>query len=85
MEKKTREYYLSLLQVGNIIAFRIDDLMFSGKVIEMGIDIHKVQTKNGSIYLVRNNEIAWVKNGSHWPIGIYNALKYSKNAAKLGG
>lgn len=82
MEKKTRKYYLSLVQVGNIVAFRWMDKMFSGKIIGTDPIGWLIQTKNGSLYVVGKDDIAWVKNGSHWPIGIYNALKYSNGAAK---
>lgn len=82
MEKKTREHYLSLVQVGNIVAFRWMDKMFSGKIIGPDPAGWVIQTKNGSLYVVNKDSIAWVKNGSHWPIGIYNALKYSNGAAK---
>lgn len=75
--QKSREYYINLLRVGNIVAFKYDDNMFSGKVIEIADDI-VVKTKNGSVYTIKKDSIVWVKNGTHWPVGIYNALKYLK-------
>lgn len=82
MKNKTRNQYLEMIQPGNIVAFRFLDKMFSGKVIEPVPNGWTVQTKNGSLYVVEKDNIAWVKNGSYWPIGIYNALKYSNGAAK---
>ena len=32
MERRTREEFLSNLQLGNIVAFRVGDYMYSGKV-----------------------------------------------------
>ena len=81
---KTREEYLSTLSVGNIIAFKVGDNMFSGKVESIVRDtelghIIMIKTKNGSVYYPHLSEIVWIKNGSRWPIGIFNALKATKN------
>ena len=76
---KTREEYLSTLSVGNIIAFKEQDDMYSGKVEEILGDIYMIKTKNGSVYYVNIDNIIWIKNGSHWPKGIFNALKATKN------
>ena len=81
---KTREEYLSTLSVGNIIAFKVGDNMFSGKVESIVRDtelghIIMIKTKNGSVYYPHLSEIVWIKNGSRWPTGIFNALKATKN------
>ena len=76
---KTREEYLSTLSVGNIVAFKVDDNMFSGKVENIECSNITIKTKNGSVYYPNLSEIIWIKNGSHWPKGIYNALKATKN------
>ena len=81
---KTREEYLSTLSVGNIIAFKVGDNMFSGKVESIVRDtelghIIMIKTKNGSVYYPHLSDIVWIKNGSRWPIGIFNALKATKN------
>ena len=52
---KTREEYLSTLSVGNIIAFKVGDNMFSGKVESIVRDtelghVIMIKTKNGSVY-----------------------------------
>lgn len=78
-EKRTRGHYIDNLQPGNIIAFRIQEDMFSGKVIEINDFDVVVKTKNGSVYNPTKDDIAWIKNGSHWPVGIFKALKYSRN------
>ena len=79
-----REQFINNISVGNIVAFRINSGMYSAKVIEVR-DTNKplvVQTKNGSILYVDRQDVAWVKNGTHWPAGIYNALKYTKGASE---
>ena len=64
---KTREEYLSTLSVGNIIAFKSNE------------DTITIKTKNGSVFYRNRCDIVWIKNGSRWPIGIFNALKATKN------
>ena len=79
-----REQFINNISVGNIVAFRSNSCMYSAKVIEVR-DANKplvVQTKNGSILYVDRQDVEWVKNGTHWPAGIYNALKYTKRASE---
>ena len=76
--EKTKQEYISNICVGNIVAFKIEDLMFSGKVIEVSEDKVTIQTPNNSIFYVERENVVWVKIGTKWPVGIYNALKYSK-------
>lgn len=76
-EVKNREHYLSTLSEGNIVAFNLDGNMYSGKVVSTEFDSIAVKTKNGSVYFIHKEDISWVKNGSHWPQGIYNSLKFS--------
>lgn len=79
---KDRSYYLSKLSVGNIVAFNVNNFMFSGKVTEIfepGNEYRcSVRTKNNSVYFLVEKDIVWIKNGTHWPLGVYNALKASK-------
>lgn len=76
---KTREEYLRTLSVGNIVAFKSNEDMYSGKVEEINEDTITIKTKNGSVFYRNRCDIVWIKNGSHWPIGIFNALKATKN------
>ena len=78
MELKSKKDFIENIQPGNIVAFKIEDDMYSGKVIGICEYGFTVKTKNGSVYYPTRDDIAWVKNGSHWPVGIYNALKLSK-------
>lgn len=80
---KTKKDYVDNIQIGNIIAFKVGEDMYSGKVIDIsiyseGVFQYTVKTKNGSVYFPSVDDITWIKNGSHWPVGIYNALKLTK-------
>lgn len=81
---KNRDFYIDNIQEGNIVAFTIGDNMYSGKVVSIIKQDEKlgslftIKTKNGSVYYVHPVEIVWVKTGSHWPNGIFNALKESR-------
>ena len=75
MKPKSREFYLKSISIGTIVAFKNSDKLFSGKVIEIKNDKLTVQTKNCSVYYIN---VAWVKNGTNWPVGIYNALKITR-------
>lgn len=81
---KTREEYLANLAVGNIVAFKNDEYMYSGKVEAFSNGTVTIKTKNASVYYIRIEDIIWVKNGSHWPKGIFNALKATKNRRSEG-
>lgn len=75
MDKNDREFYLNLIEVGSIVAFVESGKMLSAKVAKIEEESYTVLTKNGSVYYPTKNDIVWVKNGSRWPRGIYNALK----------
>jgi hypothetical protein len=84
--KKVKGDYINAIEPGVLVAFKSEDKMVAAKVIskhEKEVDggiipYVKVETKNGSIYFVDNVDIAWVKTGSRWPAGIYNALKQGR-------
>ena len=79
-QPKTREYYLSMVKPGNIVAFNYQGNMFSGKIHKVEGNTCDIKTSNGSLYYVEKKDIVWVKNGTHWPVGVYNALKASKGS-----
>lgn len=77
--KKEREYFVNNIIPGNLVAFTVLQLdgykqMLCGKVLEVYENKFVIQTANGSIFYPKRKEIVWVKQGSKWPIGIYNAL-----------
>lgn len=73
--EKSRESFIKNIVTGNIVAFKSEKGMFSGKIVEISDDTFTIETKNKSIFYVESENIVWVKNGTHWPEGIYNALK----------
>lgn len=75
-----REDLLNNISVGNIIAFTdTSQEMYSGRVVEIKDKTLVVRTKNGSVFFVDRSHVTWVKNGTRWPTGIFNALKYTKS------
>lgn len=72
---KTKGDYINNIEVGVLIAFKVQERMVSAKVVQVNENDVKVETKNGSIYYVGKESIAWVKTGNRWPSGIYNALR----------
>lgn len=74
----TREDHIKSIQVGTTVAFKLGDQMFSGKVHQINDGTFTIQTQNNSIYEVPVDDISWVKTGSRYPQGIYNALKHTK-------
>lgn len=71
-----KEDFLKKVKVGSTIAFIQNDLVLSGKVIEIRNNLLVVRTKTHSIFFVKPQDFVWLKVGSRWPTGIYNALHY---------
>lgn len=71
-----KEDFIKKVKVGSTIAFTQDDLVLSGKVIEIRNNLFVVRTKTYSIFFVKPQDFVWLKVGSRWPTGIYNALHY---------
>ena len=78
----TREEHLENMVCGNIVAFTTGMDMYSGKVVSVEGNYVTIQTPNGSVFYKKKDDVKWVKNGSKWPVGIFNALKRSKNVAQ---
>lgn len=77
-ERKSRAYFIEHMKPGNVVAFTCGERMISGRVKAINDSKVTIRTKNGSIFFVPKGEIVWVLTGSHWPVGIYNALRYRK-------
>lgn len=71
-----RKDFLQKVKIGSVIAFKQDDRIVSGKVIELRPNQFVVRTKSCCIYFVDHKDFVWLKLGTHWPLGIYNALYY---------
>ena len=75
---KTKEDFINLITLGSNIAFKFNNYMLTGKVLEINPDSYVVRTLNNSIYTISKKDIVWVKKGSKYPKGIYNSLIYTK-------
>lgn len=77
-----RENYINNLEIGRIIAFSLSGRMMTGMVVEIKDEEngkkYTIKTKNNSVYYITASDIVWVKTGSRFPKGIYNALKLGK-------
>lgn len=86
--KVTKEQYIANMEVGNVVAFTVETeqglKMLSGRVMKITNNHCTIQTKNGSVFFPNKSNIVWVKTGTKWPLGIYNALKYT-NGGKHNG
>lgn len=64
-----------------MVAFRNKEEMYSGTVQEVSEKV-TIKTNNGSVYFIEKSDIVWIKNGTLWPIGIYNALKETRKGKR---
>lgn len=78
MEVKKREDFVNKATVGMTIAFIENGSMLSGKIHEVRENEFVVRTKNCSIYFVKKKNVVWVRTGTFWPTGIYNALRHDR-------
>lgn len=77
-----KKRYENSVQLGTIVAFVVNEnVMFSGKIVEIYQDKFGIQTKNGIKYLVKKSDVKWYKTGSRWPKGIYQELVKEKKYA----
>ena len=70
----TKNDYIKSITPGCVIAFNYKDGMYSAKAVSIDNEFVTVQTKNGSMYKVKLEDVTWVKNRPYWPIGISTAL-----------
>lgn len=77
--------YINKVEKGTIIAFNVksknDVKVKSAKVIKKSTkeNVLKCVTSYGKEYIVKFEEVIWVKTGSRWPRGVYNLLKGIKD------
>jgi hypothetical protein len=76
-----KKRYERTATVGMIVAFYINESLFSGMITEIHQEKFAIQTKNGNRFLVNKKDVAWYKTGKRWPKGIYEELtRRGKNA-----
>ena len=80
-ERKERKIrYLRTVEPGTIVAFKNEEThnsARSAKVINRDVKNGKLklETKYGAIFIVKFEDIIWVRTGSRWPKGVYAELK----------
>ena len=73
-----RKAYVENIAIGTIVAFRTQDgKVKSAKVINKSSKYRrlKLETKYGAIYVIKYEDVIWVKTGKRFPRGVYNLLK----------
>jgi len=74
MENKAK--YIENLEVGTLVAYRVSaDKIKSGKVTIVASNAVEVEDYEGLVYIVKKEDIIWVKTGKRWPKPIFTALK----------
>lgn len=79
--KVKKEKYLATLEIGSLIAFKTSsEKAETGKVIKKSTFNRCVKaiTNYGAEFIVKYEDILWIKTGTRWPKGIYNLLKGKK-------
>lgn len=76
VKSESKEAYLNNAKIGTIVAFKVNDKKaLSGMITEIHQNGFVVETKSGVKFNVRRKNVLWVKTGSRWPKGVYQALK----------
>lgn len=77
---EAKKKYIDKAEKDMIIAFKIDSddsKIKSAKIVRKSSKekVFKCVTSYGKEFLVKYNDVIWVKTGSRWPRGVYNLLK----------
>ena len=75
---ESKAKYIDRVEKGTIVAFNTDDgKVKSAKVMKKSSKekLLKCVTSYGKEYLVKYEDVIWVKTGLRWPRGVYNLLK----------
>ena len=75
IKKQKSKQYCENAKIGTIVAFRIANNVFSGKIDEIHRKHFVIICINGIKYTIEKNNILWYKTGKRWPKKIYNLLK----------
>lgn len=76
MEKKMP--YIESAKVGTLVAFRLSNgKVKSAKIIKKSTLNRKfmIETNYGAQYVIRYEDVVWVRSGKRWPRGVYKLLK----------
>lgn len=75
---ESKAKYVDRVEKGTIIAFNVGgNKVKSAKVVKKSSKekLLKCVTSYGKEYIVRYEDVIWVKTGMRWPRGVYNLLK----------
>lgn len=70
--------YIESAKVGTLVAFRLPNgRVKSAKIIKKSTNKRKfmVETNYGAQYVIRYEDVVWVRSGKRWPRGVYKLLK----------
>lgn len=70
--------YVSSADPGTLVAFKSPEgKIISAKVVNRSMSRRKLKlvTAYGKEFVVDFDDVLWVRTGSRWPRGVYNALK----------
>ena len=76
--ERKRKAYVENIALGTIVAFRTPDgKVKSAMVVNKSSKYRKLklETKYGAVYVVKYEDVIWVKTGKRFPRGVYNLLK----------
>lgn len=77
---KTTLDYLNNIEAGTLVAFKRDankDIAMSGKFVSFEKGKVIVESKKGTKFKLRPDEIVWVKTGDRWPKWVFNLFNNS--------
>jgi hypothetical protein len=75
-EVRQKYTYVDSAKIGMLIAFKVNDTkVLSGMIDEIHKHEFVVTTRNGIRFTIRKNNVIWVKTGTRWPKGVYQALR----------
>ena len=79
MSKSEKLGYLQTAPIGTLVAFVVNPkigIYLSGKIQERNneSEILKVVTRKGSEYIVRYENVLWVRTGERWPRAVFELL-----------
>lgn len=79
MSNEEKLVYIQTAQIGTLVAFVVSQqkgIYLSGKIIDRDNEkcIITVQTRKGTEYIVKFEDVLWVRTGKRWPRAIFELL-----------
>lgn len=83
---KTTSDYLSNIEPGTLVAFKRSnkkELAMSGKFVSFSEGKVVIETKKGTQFRVKPENVIWVKTGARWPKWVYSL--FNKKESEVEG